>query len=860
MPVFKYLKPLNPAASNTGFAYRALVAITVLLLLILLLAVAMLANIARSQNDQARDQSLFFAEKALQIRQENLQRSIGDYAFWGDAYQHLHARVDLQWAYTKRNAGPSLFEDFGYEGLFVIAPDNRTAYAVIEGQLQPTAVEQWLQGDVRGLQAQAQARAADEQSVVGIFQVAGRPALVAAAALTPGGDPSVQEVPGAPSVLLFVDVLSPDKLLALGQDYALHDLRVARDEADAATPPGLRLPIEGGAALWLRWDPAQPGKLLFELILPLLGVAGLIIGALSWWGAQRMLATARLLDDSYASLLASEARFHDIAQISSDWLWETDAQQRLTYLSERFEPITGHLCKDWLGRPIDELLSLGQVSSLASWVVSPEVLKTPYTPLPCSYQTASGKYSLCNIVACAIHAPAGLQGYRGTARDITAEVESQARIQHLQHHDALTGLSNRKQLHEQLERLLDNAHAEPITVLSISLQRFKQINDRFGRTAGDQVLIEFSQRLEDFLRAQDFLARPTSDEFIVLLNGGFSREEDISELCVSLIDYMARPLSTIQQQVVLDVRIGIARAPEDARVAGELLRCAEIALYWARHQKHSPWCFFTPEMERQMAEEQQLERELYRAIGNGELCLHFQPRYSTSDRHLSGVEALVRWQHPQRGLLSPGVFIPLAEQSGLIGLLGAWVLREACRQANDFAVPIFVSVNLSPEQFRASDLVDQVKGALEAAGLPASRLELEVTESMMFDDAEGALEILEQLKKLGVRLSMDDFGTGYSSLSYLCNYPFDTLKIDRSFIAQLDHGEKGRAVVQAIVWLGHALSMQVTAEGVENHKQLSLLGELDCDEVQGFYLSQPLSHEQLGMLLDQKTTAKHSVL
>lgn len=851
MTVLKWFgSPRTPATSNTGFTRRTLVAFAVLLLLVLLLAVGILVGIAQSQNAQARDQSLFFAAKALKIRQENLQRSIGDYAFWGDAYRHLHVRLDLEWAYTRRNAGPSLFEDFGYEGVFVVAADNRTVYAVIEGRLQPVAIEQWLQGDVRALLAQSRARVADEQSVVGVFQVAGRPALVVAAGLTPGGDPSVQVVPGAPSVLLFVDVLSPDKLLAWGRDYALDRLRVARDAADAEQAPRLSLP---GTSLWLRWDPAQPGRLLLKLMLPLLGVAGLIIVALSCWGIRRALATARLLDDSYASLVASEARFHDIAQTSSDWLWETDARQCLTYLSGRFEAITGHPHEAWLGRPIGELLGFGQVSSLASWVVSPEVRATPNTPLPCSYQSASGKYSLCNLVVCAIHGPAGLQGYRGAARDITAEFESQARIQQLQHYDALTGLSNRKQLYEQLERLIGRAQAEPITVLSISLQRFKQINDRFGRAVGDQALIELSQRLEDFLRAEDFLARHASDEFIVLLNGGYSREEEISGQCLRLIDYMARPLGAVQQQVALNVRIGIARAPHDAQSAGELLRCAEIALYWARQQKKRPWCFFTREMERQMADEQQLESELHRAIGNGELCLHFQPRYRTSDRHLSGVEALVRWQHPQRGLLGPGVFIPLAEQSGLIGLLGAWVLREACLQAKDFAAPIFVSVNLSPEQFRASDLLAQVKGVLAESGLPACRLELEITEGMMFEDAEGALKTLEQLKELGVRLSMDDFGTGYSSLSYLCNYPFDILKIDRSFTAQLDDGEDGLAVVQAIVSLGHALSMQVTAEGVENAVQLSLLRAMGCDEMQGFHLSPPLSQEQLGLLLEQAT-------
>ena len=850
----RFRSPNVSAALNSGFTLRALIAFAVLLLLVFILATVMLVGIAHTQNDQARDQGLFFAEKALKIRQENLQRSISDYAFWGDAYLHLHAHVDLDWAYTRRNLGSSLFEDFGYEGLFVVAPNNRTVYAVIEGQLQPTLIENWLQGDIRALLDESRARVADEQSVVKVFQVDGQPALVVAASLTPGGDPTVKEVPGAPSVLLFVDVLSPNKLLRLGDDYALSQLRVARG-AEETEGPRFSVPSADGTPIWLQWDPAEPGSPLFRLVLPLLGLAGLIIASLSGWVIRRAMATSQLLANNYSSLVASEARFHDIAQTSSDWLWETDAKQRISYLSERFEIITGHAREKWLGRPIGEFLSFARVSSLASWVDNPEVQATPYTPLSCSYQSATGEYSICNLVVCAIQGPDGLLGYRGTARDITAEVESQARIQKLQHYDSLTGLSNRKQLHEQLERLMSGMSDDPISVLSIGLQRFKQINDRFGRSVGDQVLVEVSQRLEGFLREEDFLARHTSDEFVVLLNGGFSSEEEIVDLCSRLIDCMTHPLGAVQQQTALNIRIGIARAPEDARTAAELLRYADIALYWARHHKNTPWCFFTREMEHHIVEEKQLESDLHKAIGNGELRLHFQPRYRTSDRHLSGVEALVRWQHPQRGLLSPSVFIPLAEQSGLICLLGTWVLREACFQARSFAAPIFVSVNLSPEQFRSSDLVAQVKRVLAESGLPANRLELEITEGMMFDDAEGALLTLEELKLLGVKLSMDDFGTGYSSLSYLRHYPFDILKIDRSFTAQLNNAEDGLAVVLAIVRLGHALSMQVTAEGVENEKQLTLLKEMGCDEVQGFHFSPPLPIERLGALLKKSLTA-----
>jgi len=841
--------------ASSKLACKVLTSAAALLMLVSALTVGTVVAIAHGQNDWAREQGLFFAEKALKIRQDNLKKSISDYAFWGDAYQNLHARVDLEWAYTRRNLGATLFRDFAYEGVFVVTPDDQTVYAVIEGKLQATPAQQWLQGDITDLLEQAREQAADEESLTRIFQVAGRPALVAAAGLTPGGDPTVREVPGAPSVLLFVDVLSPAKLLALGNDYALKQMRLARDVEDAALSPGLRLQTVGASSLLLRWDPVLPGNVLLTFLLPLLGVAALIIGALGWRVVHHTLASARLLDDSYSSLSTSEARFHDIAEACSDWLWEADAEQRLIYLSERFEAITGHAREAWLGRPLCEFLEF-ESDSLASWVASPVVQTNARTPLQCSYRSASGKLSLCILVVRVMNGPAGASGYRGTASDITAEVESQLRIQQLQQYDALTGLPNRKHLQDTLERRLKTHRFRdnPLTLLAINIEHFKYINSSLGRAVGDQILVELSQRLEQFLRNEDYLARPTSDEFIVLLNGGFSRQEVIALLCKRLIECVERSFIVDHQEVFLRIRIGIAIAPKDADTAHELLHYAEIALHQARSLKHSRWCFFTHEMGRHITEEKQLENELRHAISNGELRLHFQPRYRTTDKHLSGVEALVRWQHPQRGLLSPGAFISLAERTGLIVSLGTWVLRQACLQTLNLAEPIFVSVNLSPEQFRATDLVVQVQGILSETGLPATRLELEITESMMFDDAEGALTTLNELKALGVSLSMDDFGTGYSSLSYLRRYPFDTLKIDRSFIAQLDGSDSSLAIVHAIIWLGHAMSMRVTAEGVENAEQLTLLRDMGCDEVQGFHLNRPMTAEQLCSLLAREHT------
>ncbi len=832
-------------SSSAWFTRKALVRMATLLVLAFVLMATFLVRISLGQNEQALEQSTFYAEKALKARQENLLRSIGDYAFWGDAYQNLHSRVDIEWAYTRRNLGPSLFEDFGYEGVFVIAPDNQTVYAMINGQLAPTSAERWLQGDVSALVERARSLADEASPAMGTFQVSGQPALVAAAAFTRGGDPTIPMVPGAPSILLFADTLTPAKLEALGKDYALPELRSPRDIRDAEEQPQLMLTSGQETPVRLRWTPLRPGDELLMVLLPLLGVAGLIVTGLGWLVTRQSLASARRLDESYTSLQASEARFQDIAEASSDWLWETDVELRFTFLSSRFEAVTGHNPDAWIGRPLTELLQV-DTESHADWFSRPTEAAIPHAPLQCRYLSANGKYCLCNLMVRMIRDPSGTTGYRGTACDTTALTESQLRVRHLQHFDELTSLPNRNQLLDVLGRRLGSPRPgrERLALIAISLARFKQLNDRLGRTGGDQILIQFAQRLEEFFSPEVQIFRYTSDEFIVLLDGGISSHEQVNELCKQLMGYFERPLFIAKEEFRLGIQIGIAVAPDDADTARELLRCSEIALHQARMLKLGNWCFFSREVERRMVSERQLELDLRHAIANDELRLHFQPRHRASDLQLSGVEALVRWQHPQQGLIGPGDFIPLAERSGQIVALGTWVLREACTQAGSFGDSIFISVNLAAEQFQRPGLVAQVRSVLEESGLPAHRLELEITESMMLDDAQGALETLKGLSELGVRLSMDDFGTGYSSLSYLGRYPFDTLKIDRSFVTQLKECSN-LAVVRAIIQLGHALSMTVTAEGVESAEQLEVLRDLGCDEVQGFHLGHPVPAERL---------------
>ena len=841
--------------ANSRATRRALLLISALLLLLFVVASVALQQIALQQNTRAIEQSLFYVEKATKARQKSILATISDYAFWGDAYQHLHATVDLEWAYTRQNLGPSLFEDFVFEGVFVVAADGDTSYAVVDGQRVATSVEQWLGQDIATLLAQAREQAVDEEPLVDFVQVAGQPALVAAAGFTPGGDPQIAEVPGPTSVLLFVDLLGPDKLQALGEDFGIDTLHVA-NAADAPGASSLRLATLSGEPLLLRWQPARPGDQLLYLILPLLALAGSIVALVTWLTLRRAMASAREMDASYASLYASqralatsEARFRDVAEAASDWIWEVDAELRLTYLSARFQTVTGHAENDWLGRSIDDFIECP--GGLSIWL-SKRKGRAANGTRQCHYRALDGRLRTCRLSMRTVADAQVSGGYRGTVSDITEEVEAQARIEHLSLHDALTGLPNRNRMQEFLEGKLKARPTtdKPLVMLSLDLDRFKQVNDSFGHEVGDQVLNEVSGRLRLCLREGDLVARMGGDEFILIISG-ISAQEEVEHLCERLIASIEQPFEIDNHSIFIGTSIGVAMAPADAALADELLRYADIALYEAKGGGRNTWRFYASDMNERAVEQRQLETDLRQALKHDELRLLLQPRYSVSSKRMVAAEALVRWQHPQRGLLSPDTFISIAESTGLIVPLSSWVLQAACTEAMSWSEDLIVSVNLSSVEFQRGHLVARVQSVLEATGLPPSRLELEVTESVLLEDAEGALVIMQALKDLGVRLSMDDFGTGYSSLGYLRTFPFDGLKIDRSFVSDLDGGENSEAIIKAIIGLGRALSLTVTAEGVESQAQLDILQHYDCEEAQGYFLDRPMQPALLRSALER---------
>ncbi|WP_130906473.1 MULTISPECIES: EAL domain-containing protein [unclassified Pseudomonas] len=824
---------------------------------VFLLACGSLVYLAQKLDGAEEVKSAFYTRKAVQSLENSLRSTVKDYAFWGDAYKHLHTEVDTDWAYVRQNIGTTLYTDFGFRGLFVVNDLNRTVYSVVDGEKVSVEAEQWLEQSIDAILDKAREGAESETPTTTFVNIGGIPALIAAAAITPGTDPTVKTDDRSASVLIFVDPLDSAKLAAMGRDFGVEGLHLATADdihSQSVYPLG-----ETGAAGSLHWSPHRPGLQLLALGLPLVGIAALLVCLMTWVILRRTTAAAQALDASYlslqcsqADLATSEARFRDVVEASSDWVWEMDGGWHFTYLSERFEEVTGLSREAWIGAAMDDLLRT-ELGTVSQWLSIPN--RRPDISVQCRYLDTNGQERITRLSA---RAMAG-GGFRGTATDVTEEVKARRRIEFLSQHDALTGLPNRTRLQEFLDGKLKAVPTveQPLVMLSLDLDRFKPVNDLLGHAAGDLVLNQVSSRLAECVRHGDLVARIGGDEFVLILTDVGSQEE-VETLCRRLIESVEQPIEVSEQEVFVSASIGIAMAPNDACEASELLRYADIALYEAKAGGRNTWRFYAGDMNARIIERRRLESDLRFAIRNGELRLHFQPRYRISDGEMVGAEALVRWQHPERGLIAPDTFILIAEESGLILSLSDWVIDTACRCAAGWPEHLFVSVNLSPSEFKRGNLVERVQKALHDSAIDPTRVELEITENVMLEDATGALELMRTLKRLGVRIAMDDFGTGYSSLSYLRTFPFDGLKIDRSFLSKLVETDD-QSIIQAIVGLGRALSLTVTAEGIETAEHLKLLKAVSCDEGQGFFLSRPLEADDFNVLVKaRKSTGSPS--
>jgi diguanylate cyclase (GGDEF)-like protein len=452
------------------------------------------------------------------------------------------------------------------------------------------------------------------------------------------------------------------------------------------------------------------------------------------------------------------------------------------------------------------------------------------------------------------HQPMADGGWVSTHRDVTELYNMQAELTHLAYHDPLTGLPNRTLFYQRMTRAFEEvAESDGFAVLCLDLDGFKPINDMLGHATGDALLRQFAARLNRVLPKGDTVARMGGDEFAILHMAG--DEESALDLAQMIVELCTVPFDFDGEVVSVAVGIGIARAPADGTDTDALLHSADLALYSAKRTARGNIRAYAPDLDRAAADRRRLEAELRRAIENGEFELHYQPILDLKAGSFGGFEALIRWQHPDRGLIPPGEFIPIAEESGLIVAIGEWALREAFAEAARWPAALRVAVNVSTIQLRRGNLVQTVMQALTESGLAPARAEIEITESVFLEQSEQSLEALRQLRALGVRIALDDFGTGFSALSYLLAFPFDKLKIDGSFVRALEGSDGAATIVSAVAEIGSRLGMSTTAEGIETADQLRAVHAAGYAEAQGFLISRPLTREAIrAMLITQFDT------
>ena len=538
-----------------------------------------------------------------------------------------------------------------------------------------------------------------------------------------------------------------------------------------------------------------------------------------------------------------------VEQAGTLWLWATDADGAITYLSDSAQNELGQQ-RGIIGTPLKGLMEIEteiddeRGARPLSFLLNTHARFSDLTVRVSSggeprWWLITGNPQLCSA--------GNFKGYHGSARDITDEFARRRSNYRALQFDPLTGLANRTEITKRLTSLLGTCQAaeRSCALMVIDLDKFKKVNDSLGENVGDEILKQVAQRLERIVEDRGLLGRRVSDEFVIIAPDVDDRGE-LASLAQRITQMISQPYSVEGHRVIIGASIGIAIAPYDGIEPDELSRNADLALYAAKQDGHGLYHFYSTDLQDQAQMRRQIEEDLRDALSNGQLEMHYQPVVKAATNVVAGYEALMRWEHPVRGQISPALFIPIAEEAGLIGALGEWALRQACSDAAKWPGDLWVAVNVSVNQFDSQNLPDLVSNALANSGLSARRLELEITESVFIGDADTTDAMFARLKKLGVRLALDDFGTGYSSLGYLRKAPFDKVKIDQGFVRDSTKPDNSNsAIIAAIVTLAQALGMETTAEGVEAMDQLDLVKDRGATYIQGFLFSRAVRHDDV---------------
>ena len=587
-------------------------------------------------------------------------------------------------------------------------------------------------------------------------------------------------------------------------------------------------------------------------------------GESDYYGVVSTLGDITVQRQAEAALRESETRFRSLTELSSDLYWEQDDQYRFTSFSGTGSARARELGFDFVGKTRWEQGYLNM--SAVDWSAHMAILdaRQPFHDLELCRLDKSGKKIWIGVSGEPVFDTSGVfKGYRGVGKDITARKQGEEEIHYLANHDSLTSLPNRAMFSEVLNHGLENAqrYNRTFAVLFIDLDRFKIINDSLGHEAGDKLLQEMGRRLTQTVRSSDFVARLGGDEFVVLVQA-VSDAKQVEAVARKILSALIKPVFIREQECRVTASIGICMYPADAQDEQSLMKNADIAMYRAKDEGKNTYQFYSEEMNLHSFERMALETSLRRGLERNEFFLHYQAKLDLRNGRITGVEALVRWQHPDLGTIPPAQFIPLAEETGLIVPIGNWVLNTACLQnvawQREGLPPLRMAVNLSARQFADENLVIDIAKALKKSGMPADLLELELTESMVMQHAERAGKVLRAIKQLGVRVAIDDFGVGYSSLANLKRFPIDTLKVDRSFIRDIPLDVEDKAITQAIIAMGKSLNLTVVAEGVETLEQETFLRDHGCDETQGFYFSRPIASNEFADLLRRNVASQWS--